>query len=127
MHIGGRFQASADGRFHPTYDPASGELIANVALSSASDVDEAVANSKEGFQKRWCCVAPADRARLLNKIATLIRRDAQALATVESIDSGKPLREALGDVETSARYFEYYAGIADKLQGVSIPLNQGQL
>jgi acyl-CoA reductase-like NAD-dependent aldehyde dehydrogenase len=124
MHIGGRFRSAADGRTHPTYDPASGELITNVAISSFHDVDEAVTNAKEAFVKSWRPMAPAARARILYRVAELLRRDTQKFATIESIDSGKPMREAIGDVETSARYFEYYAGIADKLQGVSIPLNQ---
>ena len=57
----------------------------------------------------------------------IIRRDVERIAFVELLDSGKPLREAKGDVETTARYFEYYAGIADKLQGDTIPLGMDYL
>jgi acyl-CoA reductase-like NAD-dependent aldehyde dehydrogenase len=65
---------------------------------------------------------PAERGRILQRAAAIIRRDVERIAFVESLDSGKPLREAKGDVETAARYFEYYAGIADKPQGDTIPL-----
>ncbi|MCP4983859.1 MAG: aldehyde dehydrogenase family protein, partial [Gammaproteobacteria bacterium] len=65
---------------------------------------------------------PAQRGRILAKTAALIRQDAERLACIETLESGKPIREARGDIETAAGYFEYYAGIADKLQGDSIPL-----
>ena len=61
-------------------------------------------------------------ARILSRTAALIRRDAERLATIETFDSGKPIGESRGDVETAAIYFEYYAGMADKLQGDTIPL-----
>lgn len=127
MYIDGRFRAAEDGRTHPTYDPASGRELAAVSISSAADVDEAVSTSAQAFRKSWRPTAPAARARILLKTAEILRRDLQKLARLESLDSGKPLREALGDVETSARYFEYYAGIADKYEGRSIPLSSGMM
>ncbi len=67
-------------------------------------------------------MTPINRARILSRTAALIRRDAERLATIETFDSGKPIGELRGDVETAAIYFEYYAGMADKLQGDTIPL-----
>jgi len=106
----------------PTYDPATGDIICEVPISSADIVDEAVESSKRALKGAWAKVTPAERSRMLIRLAREIREDAERLATVESLDSGKPLREAKGDIETSARYFEYYGGIADKLQGDTIPL-----
>jgi acyl-CoA reductase-like NAD-dependent aldehyde dehydrogenase len=70
---------------------------------------------------------PAERARVLWKVAELIRRDADDLAKTESRDNGKPLRQSRTDVEVSARYFEFYAGVADKLMGNTIPLSTDYL
>ena len=117
---GARRQISGD--THPTYDPATGEVLCEVPVCDGALVDEAVEASRSALKGTWAKVTPADRGRMLLCVAQAIRADAQRLATVECIDSGKPLREAVGDIETSARYFEYYAGIADKLQGNTIPL-----
>lgn len=101
---------------HPTYDPATAEVIGAVPVADPALVGDAVAAAKAALKGPWAGVLPAERGRILNRVAAGIRRDAEYLALVESVDSGKPLREAKGDIETSARYFEYYAGICDKLQ-----------
>lgn len=103
-------------------DPASGGLIGSVPAGTEGDVDHAVTASRRALVDLWAQVKPAERARILLRTAQAIREDANRLAIIETLDSGKPLREAHGDIETSARYFEYYAGVADKLQGNSIPL-----
>ena len=121
-YVGGRF-VSPGARTIPTFDPASGGVLAEVASADTSVIDEAVIAARGGL-KAWGRLLPSERARALNRVAQVLRRDADRLAKLESLDSGKPLREARGDVETSARYFEYYAGIADKLQGDSIPLGE---
>lgn len=122
-YIEGAFIPAAGAPTHPTFDPASGEVLAAVAIASADTVAEAVASSARALRV-WRSKLPAERARMLMSVARLIRRDAETLARIESLDSGKPLREARGDIETSARYFEYYAGVADKFEGTSIPLGE---
>lgn len=112
------------GETHPTYDPATGEVLLEIPVSDVAIVDEAVEASRAALKGPWASVTPAERSRMLFRVAQAIRADAQRLAAVECVDSGKPLREAIGDIETSARYFEYYAGIADKLQGDTIPLGK---
>lgn len=120
-YIDGAFIKETGMGWHPTYDPASGEVLTAVAIATEAIVDAAVESSARAL-KVWRAMLPAERARALMRVAQLIRRDAEYLAKVESLDSGKPLREAKGDIETSARYFEYYAGMADKFEGTSIPL-----
>jgi aldehyde dehydrogenase (NAD+) len=122
MVIGGEKVFAADGATSPTMDPATGEVIAEVPAVGPDEVNRAVENSKSALQGEWRTTTPVVRGRMLNRVAALIRRDAEKLAVVETLDSGKPLRESRGDIETAAAYFEYYAGIADKLQGDSIPL-----
>jgi acyl-CoA reductase-like NAD-dependent aldehyde dehydrogenase len=120
-YIDGAFIKETGTGWHPTYDPASGEVLTSIAIADEVIVDAAVESSVRAL-KVWRAMLPAERARALMRVAHLIRRDAEFLAKVESLDSGKPLREAKGDIETSARYFEYYAGVADKFEGTSIPL-----
>lgn len=120
-YIGGR-RIKVNDDLHPTYDPATGDLLCQVPVSGAPCIDQAVDEANRALTGPWGTITPAARGRVLHRVAEEIRADAERLAFVECLDSGKPLREAVGDIETSARYFEYYAGIADKLQGESIPL-----
>jgi len=122
MVIGGSRVKAASLRCFPTMDPASGQVIAEVPAGGAADADRAVAAAKTALLGDWRQTLPAERGRILFRTATLIRQDAVRLARIETLDCGKPLREAKGDIETAARYFEYYAGIADKMQGDTIPL-----
>jgi aldehyde dehydrogenase (NAD+) len=105
-------------------DPATGDMVARFAPSSAEQVDAAVRDAHRA-QARWARRDPADRGRVLMRVAEAIRRKADVLARLESIDSGKPLRQALADIAVSARYFEYYAGAADKFGGETIPQPAG--
>ena len=122
MVIGGEPVFAEDGATVPTMDPATGEVIVDVPAGGTNEVNRAVENSKIALEGDWRSITPAERGRLLNRVAAIIRREAQNLAVVETLDSGKPLRESHGDIETAAAYFEYYAGIADKMQGDTIPL-----
>ncbi|WP_413871981.1 aldehyde dehydrogenase family protein [Albidovulum sp.] len=122
MYIGGRRVDAANGDRIATVDPATGQAFADVPSATIADVDAAVDNSRRALRGPWRDTLPVERGRILNRVARLIRRDAERLAIIETLDSGKPLAEARGDVATAAGYFEYYAGIADKMQGDSIPL-----
>jgi len=124
MVIGGEHVAAQSGRKIDTVDPATGEVIAQFPAAGADDVDRAVADSKTALKADWRSVTPMQRGRILSRTAALIRKDATRLAQIETLESGKPIREANGDIETAASYFEYYAGIADKLQGDTIPLGK---
>lgn len=109
-------------------DPSSGGVLAVVARAMAEDVDDAVAVARTAFEDgRWSALKPAERGRVLWRVAELIRRDAEEIAKTESRDNGKPLRQARTDVEVAARYFEFYAGVADKLMGHTIPVASGLL
>ncbi len=124
MVIGGDHVEAAGGRMIETLDPATGHVIGHFPAADSGDVDRAVSNSRKALKGDWQSVTPAERGRILNRTAALIRNDADRLARIETLESGKPLREARGDIETAAGYFEYYAGMADKLQGDSIPLGK---
>jgi len=119
--IGGAWRAAQSGRRFASIDPSVGESFADVAESDAADVDVAVRSAAEAFPA-WRGLKPLERGRIMLKLAERINADAETLAAIEVRDSGKPTALALGDVRGAARYFEYYGGMADKLQGETIPL-----
>ncbi len=124
--IDGKRTPAADGRSFTVLDPSDGTAIAQVALAGQADVDQAVAAARAAFTgSEWARMRPADRGRLLFRIAESIRYQGERLARLESQDVGKPLSQAKADVEAAARYFEFYAGVADKLGGTTIPLRPG--
>jgi len=124
---GQRVGASDAGTFD-VYDPSSGDLLAKVAKATKADVDRAVRSAQAALEsKAWGGAAPAERGRIMIRIAQALRDQAEELATLESRDSGKPLRQARSDVQVAARYFEFFAGIADKIMGNTIPLGPGFL
>ncbi|MFC8193886.1 aldehyde dehydrogenase family protein [Streptomyces sp. NPDC057298] len=124
--IDGKQGPAADGRSFTVLDPSDGTAIAQVALAGKADVDQAVAAARSALTSpEWARMRAADRGRILHRIAEAIRYQGERLARLESQDVGKPLRQAKADVEAAARYFEFYAGVADKLGGTTIPLGPG--
>lgn len=118
--IDGERRTSADGSFR-TIDPASNTTLAEVAKGTPQDVNDAVSSSRDALRV-WRRTKPVERARILDGISKAVLAHSEELARLESLDTGKPLTQARADVTVAARYFEYYAGLADKLVGLSIPL-----
>jgi betaine-aldehyde dehydrogenase len=105
-------------------NPATEEVIAEVPAAGADETDAAVARAKDAFPA-WRAVAPADRARLLRRVATLIEEHGEELARLESRNVGKPIAGARGEVGMVAEVFHYYAGAVDKHFGETIPVAGG--
>ena len=122
--IGGRIVANSDGDWLDSHDPGNGQAFARFGAGKGEDVSRAVEAAQQGLAV-WRDTPPATRCQVLNRAAALIRERSDYLAVVEAVDSGKTLAEARGDVRSCIRLFEYYAGIADKLEGRSIPLGPG--
>jgi aldehyde dehydrogenase (NAD+) len=122
MYINGEWIAAASGEQFVTVDPATEEGIATVPRGTAADVDRAVAAARAAFEGAWRQLKPKERARLLFDLARAIESRVDAFAELETLDSGKPLPLSRGEVLSTARYFEYYAGAADKFHGETIPL-----
>ncbi len=126
--IGGERVASADGRSFATYEPATGEILAQVALAGAEDVARAVAAARTAFDDGpWPRWPAARRGHVLLRLAALIRERREALAELETRNSGKALADARDEVDGAANTFEYYAGAANKLFGETIPVSGGGL
>ncbi|WP_254522295.1 aldehyde dehydrogenase family protein [Natrinema caseinilyticum] len=124
--IDGELDSSETGERFETVNPATEKAFATVPRARKEDVDRAVEAANDALEG-WRSMPPQERGRLLNELAEKIRDQRESLALLETRDNGKPLSHARADVETCARYFEYYAGIADKLHGDSIPLTDEYL
>ena len=124
--VGGERVEPTAGEYVETVDPATGEAITDVAVADEGDVDAAVAAAREAFPD-WRDTDPAARGQALYRVAELIRENLDDLAELETRDQGKPLSQARSDLASGARYFEYYAGAADKIEGATVPVGTGQV
>lgn len=104
-------------------EPATGEVMARAAVATPGDVDAAVKAARAAFESgRWSNLAASARAKVLYRIAELIRADAERLATLEARNAGKPIGDARDEVMGAAQCFEYYAGAATRIFGETIPV-----
>jgi acyl-CoA reductase-like NAD-dependent aldehyde dehydrogenase len=117
--IDGRFVPAASGRTFTDIAPRDGRPIAEVAESDATDVDRAVVAARAAFDdRRWADQSPKDRKRVLLRLAERIRADREQLSLLESLDVGKPIRDALAvDVPSCATTIQWYAEAIDKVYG----------
>lgn len=102
-------------------DPSTGEPFAEIPRGTAADVTAAVDAARDAYESTWRHTTPAERGRLLRGLGSLIGRDRDALAALESRDTGKPMTQAYADVDVAARYFEFYAGAVEALFGETVP------
>lgn len=119
LFIGGEWRESSSGERHDVVTPATGEKIADVAWATVDDVDAAATAARASFESGvWSGLSGRERARVLLRVAALIRERAEELAQAESADVGKPILFArVVDVPTVAETFEYYAALAQTGEG----------
>jgi acyl-CoA reductase-like NAD-dependent aldehyde dehydrogenase len=123
LFIGNEWVKPHSGKTFETLNPATCQLLAEVALADAQDVDAAVQAAKQAFHGPWSQLVAADRAALLFKLADLIDAHADALAEIETLDNGKPIRVARkGDLPYVTKHLRYQAGWADKIEGSTVPV-----
>src|SRR5215204_6053907 len=106
-------------------DPSTGWPFAEVARCGEAEINQAVEAAREAHENTWRRTTPAERARILHRIAELLRRDHEELARLESMDTGKPLTQARADATVAARYFEFYANTVESFYGDTIPALEG--
>jgi len=125
-YVDGAWCDGAAGKRIPIENPASGQVIAEIARAEATDVDRAVAAARAAFEKRTLIdMRPATRAQLMFEIAAEFKKLADEIAAAECLDNGKTLAGGRNEALAAARYFTYYGGAADKLEGRMIPLGAG--
>ncbi|QCI65303.1 aldehyde dehydrogenase [Phreatobacter stygius] len=123
LFIGGEWVAPLDGAIVETTDPATGQPWATVAFGGPGDIDRAVAAAREAFEGPWRRMPGWERAVLLRRFADLYERRAGDMAVLESRDTGRPIRETRPDLGAHHRWYHWFASLADKLDGRTIPID----
>jgi acyl-CoA reductase-like NAD-dependent aldehyde dehydrogenase len=120
--INGEFRPAASGKTFPTFNPGNGEVVARLAECDEEDIDAAVRAAVAAFPG-WRRRTGAARAKLLMKLAQLVESHGPKLAELESINAGKPIRDSRAiDAITAIDALEYFAGMATKIEGTTIPV-----
>lgn len=122
--VNGKTVEPAKGEYTQKLDPRTGEVIAQVASGTEADVDAAVRAAHAAFPT-WRDMRPMDRGRIMLAMAAGIRKNITRLAELESRETGKPLKQVPNELETTARYFEYYAGLVNIQHGETINVGAG--
>jgi phenylacetaldehyde dehydrogenase len=127
MLINGQWVNSISGKTFPTYNPATGEVLANVAEGDREDIEQAVKAARKAFDNGpWRTLTASERGRLIWKLADLLEAHTEEFAYLESLDNGKPLAVAkAADVPLAVDLFRYMAGWATKIEGNTIPISAG--
>jgi phenylacetaldehyde dehydrogenase len=125
MLIDGKWVNAVSGKTFPTYNPATGEVLAQVAEGDRADIDLAVKAARKAFDSGpWSRMTASERGKLVWKLADLLEEHMEEFATLETLDNGKPLTVArAADVPLAVDLFRYMAGWATKLEGTTIPLS----
>ena len=124
MYIDGQWVESESGKTIETLNPENNEVWATVPEADAKDVDKAVKAAQKAFDNSWSNLHPRDRAKYLRSLANLLRENAEHLGTIETIDTGKIFRETKTQANYIAEYYDYFAGLADKVEGTVVPIDK---
>jgi phenylacetaldehyde dehydrogenase len=117
---------SASGKTFPTYNPATGEVLARVASGEHEDIDRAVKAARAAFEKGpWRKMSPSERGKAIWRLGDLLEKNLEEFAEIEMLDNGKPLKIArIADVPLAIDLFRYMAGWATKIEGNTIPFSK---
>ncbi|MEQ1920053.1 MAG: aldehyde dehydrogenase family protein, partial [Elusimicrobiota bacterium] len=122
--IDGLSSDAASGKTFTTLNPATGEVLATVAEADSSDIDRAVAAARKALEGPWSKMSPAEREKVLHKAADLLEARAEAFAQLETLDNGKPIREAKnGDLPLAIGLLRYFGGWPTKIHGETTPVS----
>ena len=124
MFINGEWVNSNTKKTFETLNPENNKPWAVVPEASASDVDRAVKAAQNAFEGEWPKLLPKERARYLRMIGDKLRENAEHLGKIETIDTGKLYRETYKQANYIAEYYDYYAGLADKVEGTVLPIDK---
>jgi len=124
MFIDGQWVDSESGKTIETLNPENNEVWATVPEANAKDVDKAVKAAQKAFENSWANLHPRERAKYLRSLADQLRENAEHLGTIETKDTGKIFRETKTQASYIAEYYDYFAGLADKVEGTVVPIDK---
>jgi len=124
MFIDGQWVNSESNKTIETLNPENNEVWATVPEANEKDVDKAVRAAQKAFEKSWANLHPRDRAKYLRSLANQLRDNAEHLGTIETKDTGKIFRETKTQANYIAEYYDYFAGLADKVEGTVVPIDK---
>ncbi len=124
MFINGEWIDSESKKIFETLNPENNKPWAVVPEASAKDVDKAVKSAQKAFEGEWSKILPRERAKYLRAIGSKLRENAELLGKVETVDTGKLYRETYKQANYIAEYYDYYAGLADKIEGTVLPIDK---
>jgi acyl-CoA reductase-like NAD-dependent aldehyde dehydrogenase len=127
MFIDGEWVDSESGKTIETLNPENNEIWATVPEANAKDVDKAVKAAQKAFENSWANLHPRERAKYLRSLADQLRENAEHLGTIETIDTGKIFRETKTQASYIAEYYDYFAGLADKVEGTVVPIDKADM
>src|SRR5579872_6794351 len=125
IFIGGKWLDAASGKTFATLNPATGDVLAHVAEGDRADIDAAVRAARKAFEEGpWSKMTASERGKIIWKIGDLIEAHAEELASLETLDNGKPITVSrAADIPLAADLFRYMAGWATKIEGNTIPIS----
>jgi aldehyde dehydrogenase (NAD+)/betaine-aldehyde dehydrogenase len=124
MYINGEWAESSSGKKIETLNPETNKVWATVPEANEADVDKAVKAAQDAFNGSWSNLHPKERAKFLRNIADQLRTNAEHLGKIETIDTGKLFKEIKTQASYIAEYYDYYAGLADKVEGTVVPIDK---
>jgi aldehyde dehydrogenase (NAD+)/betaine-aldehyde dehydrogenase len=124
MYINGEWVESSSGKKIETLNPENNEVWATVPEANAKDVDQAVQAAQNAFENTWSKLHPRERAKYLRLIGEQLRANAEQLGKIETIDTGKLYKETKTQANYIAEYYDYFAGLADKVEGTVVPIDK---
>jgi acyl-CoA reductase-like NAD-dependent aldehyde dehydrogenase len=127
LYIDGEYRVPNGAKTLPVVNPATGEAWATIVDATPADVEAAVQAARRAFDGEWRRTTPGARARLLHRLADAVESRASELAEIEVRDNGKLLREMGAQLRAIPGWYRYYAGLADKIEGETIPMERPTL
>ena len=124
MYIDGQWVNSESGKMIKTLNPENNEVWAAVPEANEKDVDNAVKSAQRAFENSWSNLHPRERAKYLRSLADQLRENSEHLGKIETIDTGKLFRETKTQANYIAEYYDYFAGLADKVEGTVVPIDK---
>jgi len=127
LYINGKFVDSTSNKTFESINPATEETWATIAEAQSEDVNNAVEAAYNAFHGEWSSILPNQRGQFLRAIGDQLKQNAELLGTIETRDTGKMFKETKFQANYIAEFYYYYAGLADKIEGSTLPIDKSDM